>query len=137
VAAARSGEEERRVETGRESVEGVQDALAQRNPSALAARLRGLLEDALRVNTLHRNDARLAVDVAALERNPLLGAQAGAGGEHGDRAEPRAELDRDGLDFLPGLEGPDLGALRLRILDPGGGVALDHLPLDRLPEHLL
>lgn len=52
-------------------------------------------------------------------------------------AEARAELDGDRLDVLPGCKRADLRPVRLRILDSRGRVALDHLPLDRLPEYLL
>ena len=83
------------------------------------------------MNAVDGDDARLTIEVAPLERSPLLGPQAGTGGENGDRREARVELGRDRLDLLPGREGLELGSLWLRVLDVPGGVLVDPTPAAR------
>jgi hypothetical protein len=60
------------------------------------------------------DDAGLAVDVAPLEREELFRAKPRSCRDDRDRA-PGTEFGGDGLDFLPGLEGANLGSLRLRV----------------------
>jgi hypothetical protein len=72
--------------------------VAKRHAPALAGRLRARLQPPLRADTLDGDDPGLAVDVASLERDPLLGAKAGAGGEDWDRREAGIELSRDRVD---------------------------------------
>jgi hypothetical protein len=64
VAAPEAREEERRVETRRQRVEGLEDALAERDPPPRAHRLAA---------------------VVPLEREPLLGAETRPGGEDHER----------------------------------------------------
>jgi hypothetical protein len=59
------------------------------------------------------------VDVAALERKPLFGPQAGAGDDDRQR---RAEVRSDRFHVLPRLEHLNFSPLRLRVLDLAGDV---------------
>lgn len=136
VAASRGREEQRSIETRGRGFECVYDPPAQRDTPSLARRLRTLLQAALRVDAANVDDALPPVDIAPLKRGPLLGAQAGAGGEERDGGEAWVELGGDGLDLGPGLERDDLGPSRLRVLDDPGGVLVQPVPADRLFEHL-
>lgn len=78
-------------------------------------------------------EAALAVDVAPLEGEPLLRAQAGAGDDQG---EGRAELGGDRLKLDPGSERLDLVTLRLRVLHLPGHVLRDVPARNRVGEHL-
>ena len=81
-------------------------------------------QHALRVLPLHRERASRPVDVAAFERDPLLGPQAGLGGDDHAGCVELVELGRDHVDLV-GVERKDLLGPRLRVLaGVGGGVAV-------------
>jgi hypothetical protein len=80
-------------------------------------------------------DALGTVDVASLEGEPFLRAQAGASGEDRDHS-PGPELLGHGLDFLPRLEGADLLPLRERVGNVASGVLVEHLPAHGCIENL-
>jgi hypothetical protein len=80
VAAVEAGKEDRGIQPNRHRVEGVQRALDQwHEPRDRALRLARQLHPSVREDAIDADQARLAIDVAALERDPLLGPQAGAG----------------------------------------------------------
>src|SRR5437867_13180623 len=78
VTAARSGEEERRVDPRRHLVERVEHALTEWDRSRRPVGLAALLQVALREATTNVDHSRVAVDVGSLERDPFLGPQPGA-----------------------------------------------------------
>jgi hypothetical protein len=82
------------------------------------------------------NHTGVPVDVAPLERDPLLGPEAGQRGDDRKRGEPRAEFDRDRLHVDEGFEGGNLPPLRLRIRDEPRDVPLDQPGPHRVGEHL-
>jgi hypothetical protein len=117
-----------------EARRGSRDALSQRDAPPLSARLRALLENALGVNALDRDDPRLAVDVPALQGDPLLGAQTRPeANRQWDRSE--APTSAASLDLVPRCEWPDLRRFGLAI--PSVGFRSTILPLDRLAKDLL
>jgi len=81
-------------------------------------------------------EAGVPVDVAPLERDPLLGPQAGQRGQDRQGAEARAELRGDRLHVGERLERRNLPPLRLRIRDKPGDVLLDEPRPDGVGEHL-
>jgi hypothetical protein len=92
----------------------------------------------LRVDALDADDAGLEVEVASLEREQLLRAEAGPD-EHGrDLAVARVDLLADRLDLGPGLEWVDLPSVdgRADVPDPACGVRFDQPHPDGILEHL-
>jgi hypothetical protein len=87
VAASDTRKQERRIETWGEAVERLSDALAQRDGPERAGLLPVVLYLPVGVDTADVQDARLPVDVASLEREPLGAAEAGAGGDERERSE--------------------------------------------------
>jgi hypothetical protein len=80
------------------------------------------------------SDAAVKVDVAPLERDPLLGPQPRPGRDGGDT---RAEFLVDRLDLPPTLERVKLPPLRRRVLlDRRGVVPLALASMDGRGEHL-
>jgi hypothetical protein len=74
------------------------------------------------------------VDVGAVQADPLLGPQACADCEDGDRGIAGIKLVGDGVDLLPRLERSDLAALvpvSPWVLDPVGRVPLDEAAVQR------
>jgi hypothetical protein len=85
VAAPEAREEERRVETRRQRVEGLEDALAERDPPPRAHRLAAVVQLAAGEGAADVDDALGPVEVTPLEREPLLGAETRPGGEDHER----------------------------------------------------
>jgi hypothetical protein len=69
----------------------------------------------------------LTLDIAALEREPLFRAKAGAGNEENERPVG-AEFLGKRLQLLPGLEGANLLALRERVGNKLGRILVEDLP---------
>jgi hypothetical protein len=91
VAATDTGEDQRCIEPWRYRVEGPEDTGGQRYGAGERARgLPGQLHLPRRIDAADVQQAVVAVDVAAFERQPLLGAESRAGGDDWDH---RAELD--------------------------------------------
>jgi hypothetical protein len=88
------------------------------------------------VNTPNVNDARVAVDVASFERDPLLRPQSGRRGELNDRPELRPQFRGDRVD-LGERERPH-AARRRRRVRPGQlrRVLVEVAPADRRFERL-
>jgi hypothetical protein len=83
------------------------------------------------------DEALLAVDVAALERNPFARAQAGGGGEQDHRSVTRPELGGEPGDLLVRVEWAHLAARRLRVVYAGlGRIGVEEAPLDGSSESL-
>ena len=82
------------------------------------------------------HEAGVAVDVATLERQPLLRAQAGERYEQRHRPEARAELVADRLELVERSEGAHLAPLRLRVRHERGRVLVEQLGADCVVEHL-
>ena len=80
-------------------------------------------------------EAFVEVDVAALERAPLLGPEAGAGGEDRQHLEVPVDLLGEQHDRGPG-EGGDFGAAGGPVRDAVARVRFDPVPRDRLLQHL-
>ena len=114
----------------------VDSGTRRRLPGGLAVRLR----DAVRARPLDEHDARLPVNVAPLDRQPLGRPHARLGGEHDRGAVLRAELLGDEVD-LRLRERVDLLRFRLRVRPRELRRVLRHVPpphrgLKRLPERL-
>jgi hypothetical protein len=73
VTAARSGEEERRVDPWRHLVERVEHSLTKRHRSRRPVRLAAFLQLALGEAPPDVDDPSIAIDVGSFERDPLLG----------------------------------------------------------------
>src|SRR4029450_12117311 len=71
-AALRSGEDERRVQTRRQLLERLEGARTQRDTSARANRLRVGRRDATGIAALDGDGLPCAIEVASLERDPLV-----------------------------------------------------------------
>lgn len=84
------------------------------------------------VNAADLDNALGAVDVAALEGDPLLRPKACPHGEERDGGEAGIKLLGDRLHLEPVGERGDLWRLRFWVGDVAGGRLLDPLPPDRL-----
>src|SRR5207245_942460 len=113
-------------------VDGSERAVAERNRTTSARGLAVRLEPAtLGVGALDEDDAVVARDVSALEREPFAWAEPRLAGEYRDTA-PLVELVREAVDFCLAMEDVDLFADRLGITACLLGGILRHvLPLDR------
>ena len=135
--ASRGREQQRRVQPRGKCSQRLHYPRSQWHAPPLAARLLRLLQDALRVDALDAEDACLEIEVAPLEREQFLRAQAGADEHDRDSGETRVELGRDRLDLGPVLEGPlFLASGCASVPDPGGRVLRDQVHSDGVLEHL-
>src|ERR1051325_5883038 len=92
VAAARSGEEDARVDPRRHRVERLDHTLTERHRADAAGRLPALLELAAAEPSPGVHEACVAVDVAAFERDAFLRPWSGPCGEDRDSPIARVEL---------------------------------------------
>src|SRR6266545_7140844 len=93
VAALRGREEDRRVDARWERLDGVEGPCRQRHAPARSLRLRVRGEHAVGEAALHDDGAALAVDIAALERHPLVRSKLRLGCEDDERPEGGPELE--------------------------------------------
>jgi hypothetical protein len=99
-------------------------------------RFRVRRQDAVRVLALHGQRRARAVDVASLERDPLLGSQPRLGADDRDRPVCLAELHDECVDLL-GLERAKLLGSRLRVAAGLDGRFVDVVPSHRGAERCL
>jgi hypothetical protein len=120
VAASERREQERRVEARRQGLDGGRRAAAQRDPAP--RRLRVRRQETVGEPPLDDDGGTGEVNVAPLDRDPLVRPQARLGGDDGERPEDRAELGGKRVDPpaptpprcddpLPGMPTPLAGAL--------------------------
>jgi hypothetical protein len=76
------------------------------------------------------------VDVAALERDPLLRPKAGERNQDREHGEGGTELDADRLHVLDRVERGNLSPLRLRVRQQLRGVLVEKPQPDGVGEHL-
>jgi hypothetical protein len=78
----------------------------------------------------------LQVDVAALEREPLLGSESGAGDHDWERATLGRQLFGDPVELVPRTKHCDLSALGLGVRDRLCDVLGNELGANGIPKHL-
>jgi hypothetical protein len=95
------------------------------------------LDAAVSISAADVRDARIGINVAVLERDPLSRPQAGRGSEQHEWPVARSDLSGKLFEFRPRLEWPFFGVPALRIIDALlRGIRIDQSPADGSREHL-
>lgn len=100
VAAATRGEQEWRIQPGRELVERVECPLRKRNATSGALGFGIAGQDAVSAAALNGDSTPDPVDVAPFERDPLVCPQSRFGREDDERPIDRAEFYREPVDLV-------------------------------------
>jgi hypothetical protein len=100
VAARDGGEEQRRVDARRQSIDCGECARRQRH--ATAPRLRVGRQHAVSEPALHDDGGTGSIDVAPLDRRPLVRTESRLGAEDHERSVDGAKLDGERVDLVAG-----------------------------------